>query len=772
MLRSLQKMPFNRLLCADTRFSLPDVLNDHCWEVDFTIALSLFTTYGLRASRMLVFPSFTLDDQTVQDPAQFFTRPVVTFSSVNFITLTFSPFQGIDVVYNIWVPSSQIISGEIVYTNQTQSTKSLLADWQVQLSPLMGGNPMKHAQMGMSTVLQGECGDLFPVFYLSGELSPSRSAIPGLTTRYMLMPAVTKYSTWVLASLSTSDASFQLARQYSAKSLDVEKLRIEMADRHDQMHITSVQTQTSEIIQLSRVRAQQLLMPPMANFKSPTFVSDRGPDTGHYQRQDLLEINPEWCGETLPQIWMMSQSLLPGSPELVRGFITNMLSRRPTSGGIDHRVGVNGTLTGHAALPLMAQLTVDLHPFLNDLPWLEEIYPDLLALLKTWLMEQSDGSLHVKGLSHPIQLAAQFSGDDALAASDIWMKLKSDNNLLILSLLIREVTDLIQISRWLTRSSELEWLEKLKERLVTLLFSYRDRNTGLFRHPENTPDHPATGTVLHAYKHSGLYTPRRRLPTTGKLFLRITGDAQHLPADFFCTVTTSNASRAATLQVRPADLTVIGQTRVFVTDQVFDFIDTVEIRNLPRGLSLEVGQPSYEQPDLLQMLVLYTGVLTTNQADQLLRHLPVRDYFTGDGVSLLPTQPGEPVLLAPAYLLGLIVEGLLRYEKIHLADQVFKQHFINKYFIKDDIPIAALNAANLILDDLVPVRLFLKLNGVSRITDREVILSHFIKRKQDAVTVQYNKLELRLKPYLTEIHTQSGDVIYLNRAGPNRVILD
>jgi len=141
-------------------------------------------------------------------------------------------------------------------------------------------------------------------------------------------------------------------------------------------------------------------------------------------------------------------------------------------------------------------------------------------------------------------------------------------------------------------------------------------------------------------------------------------------------------------------------------------------------------------------------------------------------VSLLPTQPGEPVLLAPAYLLGLIVEGLLRYEKIHLADQVFKQHFINKYFIKDDIPIAALNAANLILDDLVPVRLFLKLNGVSRITDREVILSHFIKRKQDAVTVQYNKLELRLKPYLTEIHTQSGDVIYLNRAGPNRVILD
>jgi len=53
-----------------------------------------------------------------------------------------------------------------------------------------------------------------------------------------------------------------------------------------------------------------------------------------------------------------------------------------------------------------------------------------------------------------------------------------------------------------------------------------------------------------------------------------------------------------------------------------------------------------------------------------------------------------------------------------------------------------------------------------------VILSHFIKRKQDTVTVQYNKIELRLKPYITEIHTQTGEVIYLNRAGPNRVILE
>jgi hypothetical protein len=771
MPRGQKQLTIDRPICADIRFSLPDVLNDHCWEVGVTPALSLFTTYGLRASRMLVLPSFTLDDQTLQDPAHFFIQPVVTFSSTNFITLAFSPFHGIDVLYNLWVPTSQIIAGEIVCSNQTQGTKSLRVDWQVQLSPLKGGSPMKHAQLGMSTVLQGECADLCPVFYLPGDVSPSRSAIPGLATRYLLMPSGSKQSTWVLASLSTSDASFQMARQYSSKSLDAEKLRVEMTDKLDQVHISSAKTPTSEILRLSSVRAQQLLMPSTANFKFPTIVNARGPDTGHYQRLDLLEINPEWSGQTLPQIWMLAQSLLPGSPELVRGFITNMLTRRPTRGGIDHRVGMNGALTGHAAMPLMAQLVVDLHPFLNDLPWLAEIYPDLLASLKNWIIEEPDGSLRVKGLSHPIQLAAQISEGDAAAASELWMKLKSDNNLLVLSLLIREVSDLIQVSRWLKNTVEIAGLIKLKEQLVTLLLSYRDEQTGLFHHPESTSDHPATGTIVHAYKRNGLYTPRRRLPTHGKIYLRITGE-QHLPADFFCTLTTGTAAQAATLQVRPSDLTAIGYARVFVTDQACDYLESIEIRNLPQGLTVEVGQPGYARADLLQLLGLYAGVLTPSQADQLLRHLPVRDFYTGNGVSLLPAKPGEPGLLVPAYLLGLIVEGLLRYEKVHLADQVFKQRFINKYAANEDIPAATLKIASLTLDELVPARLFLKIHGVVRFTNREVILSHFIKRKQDAVTVQYNKIELRLKPFLTEIHTQSGEVIYLNRAGPNRVILD
>ena len=140
MVRENKGYHCHQVLCADIRFSLPDVLNDHCWEIGSgrhqPSALSASTTFGLRAIRMRAFLSFTLEEHTVQDPAHFFTAPEIRFLSTNFISFSFSPFQGIDVVYQLWVPASQMIAGELLCSNRTDSTKALKVDWLVQLSPL------------------------------------------------------------------------------------------------------------------------------------------------------------------------------------------------------------------------------------------------------------------------------------------------------------------------------------------------------------------------------------------------------------------------------------------------------------------------------------------------------------------------------------------------------------------------------------------------------------------------------------------------------------
>ncbi|MEN6529200.1 MAG: hypothetical protein ABFC97_04985, partial [Anaerolineaceae bacterium] len=76
------------------------------------------------------------------------------------------------------------------------------------------------------------------------------------------------------------------------------------------------------------------------------------------------------------------------------------------------------------------------------------------------------------------------------------------------------------------------------------------------------------------------------------------------------------------------------------------------------------------------------------------------------------------------------------------------------------------------MEDLAPLRLFLAIRGLQRISQQEIILTHQINRKQDAVTVQYNQITLRMNPAITEVLMESGEVIYLNQPGSQRILLE
>lgn len=761
-----------RLLCADHRFTPPDVINDHCWEVrspgEQQLALSVTTTYGLRASQMQIFPSFMLNDQTVLDPGQFFSQPVVLFSSTNFITLSFSPFQGIDVIYNIWVPNSQMLVGEMVCHNRTTKTCTLGVNWQVNLTPLREGSPMKHVQRGLTTVLQGECANIFPVFYLPGDVTPSASSTPGLSGKYLLMPSAEKQITWALASLSSVEASFYQARQYSSKPLDIEKLKVEMADKREMMIFSSDDGLTAQVLQFSQVRALQLVMPPQGIFRHPTFVTKRGTDNGYYPHPDQIGIYPEWSGQTLTDIWMMMQTLLPGQAHLIKGFISNSLTRQSENGRVDHQLGAGGTQTGHSALPMLAQLVAELHPHLNDLPWLEEIYPRLLSFLRSWLDLETEATPRVKGLTHPVQIGLNATNDQqSLCASELWIKLQTNSNFFVLTLLIREITDLILISRWLEKEDEIKWLESLREQLIFQTLQLWDNKAGYFYDPAQTKNTP----WIRVYKRNGGYKPGRNLPFPSQVYLRVTGEGQ-LTSGFSCAIKGHQGDHPLEITLHQTDMLALGSTRLYVSEQSLTAIDTIEIKDLPAGMSIEIGQPSNDQADISQLMSLYAGVLTSRQADLLLRKVRARDFFGEKDVTLLPSGKNNSAPKAPPCLVGMIIDGLLRYKKVWLAEQVFNQHFLDPWIGKLRGSKTSIQPTRWTVEDLIPARLFLKIRGVVSFTQREVILSHFIKLKRDALTVQYNKIELRLKPYLTEIHTQTGEVIYLNRAGPNRILLE
>jgi hypothetical protein len=108
-------------LAADCRFSQVDIFNDHIWEVKLggsePAAINLQTTYGLRARGMRLYPRFIRKDITLSDPLQFHRPPALVAFYANYLRFGFSPFSGIDISLEYWVPESHAICGRIRMVN-------------------------------------------------------------------------------------------------------------------------------------------------------------------------------------------------------------------------------------------------------------------------------------------------------------------------------------------------------------------------------------------------------------------------------------------------------------------------------------------------------------------------------------------------------------------------------------------------------------------------------------------------------------------------------
>ena len=95
-----------------SRFGKTDYVNDHIWE--FKIdggeppALSIQTTFGLRARSLRLFPRFVEGDTAVLDPGISAIRQVVQRFYPKLFKGNFSPLNGIEVICEYWVPSSHI----------------------------------------------------------------------------------------------------------------------------------------------------------------------------------------------------------------------------------------------------------------------------------------------------------------------------------------------------------------------------------------------------------------------------------------------------------------------------------------------------------------------------------------------------------------------------------------------------------------------------------------------------------------------------------------
>ncbi len=757
---------FRHILCADARFTTPDALNDQCWELGFGTcepsALSLSTTFGLRVNRMHLFPQFHFEKTTVSDPGSFHKYPSIELVSTNFASIFFSPFPDIDVNLKIWVPSSQLIMGTIYCSNTSATITDIGIDWLVQLSPMAGGNPMKFTELGINTVLAGESSGVAPVFFITGGPQPSSTAYPGLGAWLLLLPGTVRQHTWVLASTSSLEASFLQARQYSAYNLENEQIKVEMADKRDRVHIDTADTDLNRRIRASQNRALQFIMPPVASVKHKTCMNKRDTETGSYPKPEILGVYPEWSGQTLTDLLLIFQSLLPASPRLTRELIDNLLDAQHPDGSIDYRVNVNHVSTGFNSLPLLASLVWELYAYLQDSNWLSGVFPRLTAFVDSWVRLGENGEVSIRELDHPAQLDFQTAGAESEELlADFWVKLKSSRNHFLSALLVQELGSLLNIARSVQDDAAAEKYTFIRAKLIDTLGELRDEKFPAFQYMDKVSGEHLVGKVLCQFKHNHVYKPRSRITSPGCLYLKLNAGT-HIPPSFACEITGAAAGGPACLVITPEHMVRVGCWGVAITDQAFTEIESITIRNLPDSGYGIIGQADLADVDSTQLLAQGIGEPPSRASDE------VGDFLTPSGIRLYPQSSGGADLRLPRWIAVLIIEGLLKNRDFEQAEKVFDSVFAAKSILYNgSLPQTSRVKTPV---DLFPVKLFLKMNGVTKLTESEITFSHRGMNSQP-LTVQYRKIRINLKPEVAEILTTSGESFTLKNPVDQKIIL-
>lgn len=753
----------NRILAADHNLSMIDPTNDHIWQITTESgeppAIGIGSTYGLRAFSMRVFPRFQQNRISISDPNAFFEFPSVIFSASNFIHIHFSPFNFIDVNMRVWVPSSQVIVGQVNLGLKTEQPEVLTMEWVAMLSPFTGGTPMTAIDYSINTILTGKSRNLEPVFLLTGAPRAGLSASPGLGVNLSLRPGLPRQFTWVLASLENREISFYAARKYSASLLEAEQLKIEMTNKKRSLTVITSDANVNTKILQSQNRMQQLVLPPFEKFQFETFMQSRSVDHGFSNSHDATDSGPNWGIQTATDAWLASRIVLPAQPEFIKGVLQNFIDQQAANGSIEMLTSWAGKRTGKLCTPLLASLAMDLHECLSDEEWLAMVYPSLLRSFQAWFLDQHrENEIGFPRWEHPLQLGFADSSDNGEGETKDWSTFVcTAESPALAALLFRECEILSKMAVILGYGEDVAWLEKKTIQLKTLVIdcwyekNARFQNRDLVNHSWVKP-----GKVI-IYHRNGSFPIHDKKSSSSFTILKVKfRDGVVHP---FLIEVAFNKGKKLTLTEKEFELS--GNYGIALLDRTLESVKAIKISGLLRSESVTINEPDFTSFDPTLIIPYWAGAATPAQAANFFtRHLDLIE------------SPGESKELIPSYLKVMLIESLIRYKMEEEAARLF----LTWYLDKKTVPEAG--AANGTrkpirdeynhLDDLIPIHTLLTLSGISCWTPNEIAIEN-INLHLGPITVQYGQTVLELSRDTCVIKQENGETSTITQAGKYKI---
>ena len=780
------ELAINLNLSADQRFSAPDYANDHTWELLLRggdpQALTLQTTYGLRAIRMNFFPRFLQDDLDIIDPHDFCQPPQITAAYPNYARILFSPLEHLQVTMECWVPTSQVIAVRLNFTNQGNAPLEFTFEQVGVLQPFEPGQRLATVPSNLTNILQGRTSGLAPVCFMTGGPFPGIGPYAGLAQHFVLNPGHERAVTTAIAALPDENDSLQLAKNITACAWDEEIAKIERVNQAQWIHISTGYPEWDACFAHAQSTAYGLFLPASEHLPYPSFVQSRRPDHGHSLRGDGSDYPHLWSGQTALDTYYLNSLLLPGGLSLAKGVFENFLSVQEETGDIDWKPGLAGQRSRRLAQPLLAALAWQIYEVSQDNTWLAASFPPVLKFFKAWFTAEHDADEDgMPEWKHALQ-----TGLPDAPIYNLWQQGGQgvDINILecpsLAGFLYSECQYLIRIAQRVDSAEELPWLIVKSESLRKILASMWNARSKTYRYRDAITEKSNKGRVLRSIKGRGKLELERHFKTPQRLQVRLmlaNNDTRPLKI----TLKGRNERRKLSETIGFGQLHWSNGTATCTTHNVFMQLDEVNIRGLSPDDTGTLAAIDYTQEDISLLLPLWAGAPDQQTAETLIEQTILPRYLKKFGLAVTPEDSNEAgeawkstvhmpwnqligeALLAYGYRdqAAELVRNLMNAQAQILANH---HHFHEVFHAGTGEP----GGEEAILTGLPPLGLFLKVLGIKRLTTSELVVEGHNPFPKP-VTIRFQAVEITRQKKNTVVTLQSGETITLRGPGPHRV---
>ena len=733
--------PVTMTLAADARLNPTDYTNDQIWELNLgnsePPAVTLQTTFGLRARSCRIFPRFISKGESVNNPAHF-NRPITIHQYYpNYIKLSCKPFSYINVVLEYWVPDSHTIACRTKLSNTSRDVCQIQVEWIELLVPAEAGDRMSHTEIGLTTILAGQTGNLTPVLFLPAGAQPGKSPYPSLNLSYAIPPHGEQQFCWTHVALTDVNASFEQAKLITSTNWETEFARI-MRKNSQRLEIITGNQEWDSAFYISQTIADQLLLNPAVNWIAPSYVSSRKPDQGFSLLQDGSDYNYMWNGQATHGAYYLTNFLLPAAPEIFKAVLDNFFASQTPEGEIDLKPGLGGQRSHLLATPMLARMTWLYYEYSGSLDYLRVTFPKLLTFFFSWfsalhdrdgdLIPEWDQTAQTGFEEHPL---FSYLGDMS-AGIDISTVESPD----LCSYLFRECQSLVSIAKEIGDDGTIPRLNSVADALKTMVEQSWNDTQACYLYRDRDSHGSAASEFLGSRNGSGIIEIHRQFhPPVRPIIQLITQSEGTRPVQIFIHGTSVTGSHRVD-HIYSTQIRWHGNRGFITSETIFESLEHIEITGFPPGDEILVDTLGLEKIDQTLLLPLWAGIpsdarakilinLTIMNKKRFLCTYGLRSYI--EGLDQDDKTGGNELVHLP--WISLILEGLIRYNERRKAAEVFSRvvkaviqsqkndlTFHQNYHPETGKPSGAANT----LTSLLPIGLFLNILGVKIVNSARV----------------------------------------------------